>query len=100
MTEHDPLSRQLPKEPRFVLLGRDQLASGLTRLWAALFSQNAELADDIYRNLKFAAGKLPYMPNKQSTHAVSAREVANQMDCWRMAQEAQARQPIRTEPVK
>lgn len=82
MSEHDPLDRQQPDEPRFVLLARDPLAEGLTRLWAALMRQDPILARDIFENLLGVSRKLPYMPHRQTTHVRSVSEVANAMHVY------------------
>lgn len=83
-SEHDPLARQLPTEPRFTLMGRDPAAADLTRLWMALRKRDEHLVDQIVKRLKVTMGKLPYQPNKDKEHIQSAQAVANNMDIFLM----------------
>lgn len=85
MSEHDPIARQIDDEPRFPLLARDTLAPGLVRLWAALRGRHAYKIQDIVANLVVTAGKLPYRPDADPAHVISAQQVANRMELWRTA---------------
>lgn len=76
----DPLATQMEGEPRFVLLGRDPLAPGVTRLWADLREGKYEhCAATLEAIIKRARTRDPH-PQKDSKHAWSARAVAGEME--------------------
>lgn len=83
---HDPIERQLPAEPHFVLLARDPLASGFTRLYAIVRgrSPNARArAHQVLDAILDAQEARGPMPHKDQQHSWSAVAVADRMDDWR-----------------
>lgn len=80
---NDPLRRIQAGEPRFILLARDPLSDSFTALWAACKSRNFFQCPDMYSNLMVTAGKMPFHPDRDMAHAMSARQVANGMRMWR-----------------
>ena len=79
---NDPIARQHDGEPRFALMARDPIAPGLTRLWAALRARKTWAVSSIVKNLVVEAGKLPWRPDADPQHAISAQAIANEMDIW------------------
>lgn len=83
MTEHDPLQRQLPTEPRFPLLARDVRAEVLVTVWAYLRERKWDQAQTaLAAGIERLKGE-PSDPHKDKTHAASARQVATKMHLWR-----------------
>lgn len=80
-SDHDPLLRQEPDEPRFVLLARDWSAAELVRIWVALRRRDPHLLDMIVTRLKRAMIKREYHP-RDAEHVLSAQRVSNSMDLW------------------
>lgn len=87
--DNDPLPRFKTEsgEPHFLLIARDPLAPGLTRLWAALRARDPNAVQDIINKLVLTSMGLPIAPEKDPAHIISARQVANDMDVWRYGQQ-------------
>ncbi len=83
MADHDPLPRQHDDEPRFVLLARDPLSDGMVALYAALRGRKMHKVGDIIKNLIVTVSKVPYRPDADPAHEISAQQVANAMLNWR-----------------
>jgi hypothetical protein len=70
-------------EPKFTLLGRDPVAAGLIRIWAAVRSGNI---DDALHNLNELNRKVVpnYQDNPTSSEQIdNALDIADQMDAFR-----------------
>lgn len=84
--QHDPIDRALPDEPHFVLLARDPTASELVRMWVAIRRRDPSPIDAIAKRLKERVASMPYRP-KDAEHVISAQQVSNAMDLWRVEQQ-------------
>lgn len=81
--QHDPLTRQLDGEPHFALMARDVLAPAFVRLYAAVVEGRYDRAPDLLQALLRTAKEKSPRPHKDSSHAWSARQVADAMEQWR-----------------
>jgi hypothetical protein len=82
LAQHDPLERSLPDEPHFILLARDPLAPGMTRLWAALRQKQWDRCPGILAAIIEHAKPIRAEAHKDRDHAQSARYVADRMADW------------------
>lgn len=82
VTQHDPLDRQLEGEPRFALMGRDVLSPPLVRLYAAIVEGRYDRAEGLLHVIVRTAKEKAPRPHKDSSHAWSARNVADAMETW------------------
>lgn len=75
--QYDCHDKALPDEPRFTLLARDPSAPDLIRTWADVRAE------------AIAAGE---RPDSDTEAVIEARQLADRMDAWRIANDGAWRQ--------
>lgn len=83
-SQHDPVDRQLPDEPRLCLLARDFRSPSFSRMYAYAREGKFDRAREILNALERLTKQQPPAPHKDTEHAQSARHVADLMDLWRL----------------
>jgi hypothetical protein len=79
---NDIYNRLDPEEPYIAFAGRDALAGGIARYYAALLARNWELAEVFHKTLMQIARVRRARPEKDNSHIQEARHVADDMDLW------------------
>lgn len=81
--ELDCYHKAEPGEPKFTLIGRDPLAPGLVRLWAALRDGDVVDAAECFSDLVSNMSEAKYPREHDAEKILNARKIAFELEKWR-----------------